>query len=263
MMLPSDELYPTEGQSIEPEASVTEESTGQEDEIDLVEAEDDQEDEEYLIPRYRGATNDPVFGYLIAIALSIGLSPWIHNNAEMRYTIAWGVLAFFGVLAWLFGSTERIQEETPDNVVWGVIFGLILAVPLVAFGSGTLNMAVAQLFGMMSHGALLAYLIFVVPLAETLFFRGILQENRPFWMIALLSTLWLIFLLFPVLNLQEYPIVAIVLCIILLLINLIYGYVRERNGLAAAWVCQIVVNVVLIFWTFINLDPELLRRLGY
>jgi hypothetical protein len=29
--------------------------------------------------------------------------------------------------------------------------------------------------------------------------------------------------------------------------NLIYSYVRQRNGLAAAWICQIVANIVLLF----------------
>jgi hypothetical protein len=28
---------------------------------------------------------------------------------------------------------------------------------------------------------------------------------------------------------------------------MIYSYVRQRNGLAAAWLCQIVVNVVVLF----------------
>lgn len=216
--------------------------------------EEEIEDDYYEVgPRYRGATNDPVFGYLIGIALSIGLSPMIGSNPELRYTVAWGVLATFGVLAWLFGNTARIEEETPENVIWGVIFGLIVALPLVAFGSNTLLTTVDSLFGMMSSGDLLAYLVFVVPLSETLFFRGVLQENRQFWMIALMSSLWSSILFLPLLDLQNYPIVAVVMCIILIMVNMIYGYVRDRNGLAAAWICQIVVNVVLIFWTYLNL----------
>ena len=37
----------------------------------------------------------------------------------------------------------------------------------------------------------------------------------------------------------------------LVMMNVIYSYVRQRNGLAAAWVCQIVVNLVLLFLPFL------------
>ena len=45
---------------------------------------------------YRGATSDPVFGYLIAIALTIGLIPLIPANTDLRYAIVWMVMAGFG-----------------------------------------------------------------------------------------------------------------------------------------------------------------------
>lgn len=204
-------------------------------------------------PRYRGATNDPAFGFLIAIALSIGLAPLNGSGqAELRYTIAWSVLALFGVLAWWFGNTARVGQETPENIVWGVSFGLILGMPLLAFGGPTLSSAVRFLFGMMSTGSLLAYLVFVIPVAETLFFRGILQENRPFWMIGLMGSLWSVVLFFPLLDLQNYPFVAVVIGTVLVMMNLIYSYVRQRNGLAAAWVCQIVLNLALVFIPFLG-----------
>lgn len=198
--------------------------------------------------RYRGATNDPTFGFLIALALSIGLSPLITSgDIDLRYSLSWSVLAVFGVLAWLFGNTARVGQETPDNLIWGVSFGLILGAPLLAFGGGTLTTAVEMLFGSMSTGTLLAYLVFVMPLAETLFFRGILQENRVFWVVGLMGTLWSVVLFFPLMDLQAYPIVGFVICLVLLMMNLIYSYVRQRNGLAAAWMCQLVVNLILIF----------------
>ncbi|MBC8170683.1 MAG: hypothetical protein H7X77_03390 [Anaerolineae bacterium] len=210
-------------------------------------------DIDYEIVRYRGATNDPVFGFLIALALSIGLSPLIgSSSAELRYTLAWGVLAVFGVLAWLFGSTARIGQETPDNLIWGISFGLILGAPLLAFGGGTLNTAVGMLFGTMNVGTLLAYLVFVMPLAETLFFRGVLQEHRPFWIVGAMGTVWSIVLFLPLMDLRNFPVVAVVICVTLAMMSLMYSYVRERNGLAAAWICQIMVNLVLVFLPFLG-----------
>jgi hypothetical protein len=216
---------------------------------------DDESDADALddSPRYRGATNDPTFGYLLALALAVGLSPLIGaGQAELRYTVAWLTLATFGVLAWLFGNSARVGQEKPENVLWGISFGLILGVPLLAFGGSILSAAVDLLFSMMSVGTLLAYLIFVVPLSETLFFRGVMQENRPFWMIGLMGALWSVVLFAPHLDLLRFPFVAVVISAVLAMMSMTYSYVRQRNGLAAAWVCQVVVNIVLVFVPFIS-----------
>jgi membrane protease YdiL (CAAX protease family) len=202
--------------------------------------------------RYRGATSDPVFGYLIALALAVGLTALPPDQRDLRYTILWLVPAGFGVLAWLLGNSARIQEESPENLAWGVAFALIVATPLLAVGGSVLTTTVNLLFTDMTYGTLLAYLVFVMPLAETLFYRGVLQQDRPFWVVALMSTLWGVLLFFPMLDLSRYPAIAGLIALALLMLNFIYSYVRRRNGLAAAWICQIVVNLVLIFFPFIS-----------
>lgn len=198
---------------------------------------------------YRGERSDPVFGYLVAIALSIGT---VQLMPDLRYTLSWSAMAGFGVLAWLLGRSARIGQEKPENLAWGIVFGLILGAPLLAVGGSLLTTAVQRLFPMMGVGTLLAYLVFVMPLAETLFFRGVLQENRPFWLIALLASAWSMLLFFPVLNVLAYPAVAGVIAVALLMMNLTYSYIRDRNGLAAAWLCQIVCNVVLLVLPFLS-----------
>ncbi|MBI5669668.1 MAG: CPBP family intramembrane metalloprotease [Chloroflexi bacterium] len=200
---------------------------------------------------YRGATSDPVFGYLIAVALSIGLMPLIPGNADLRYTVIWMVMAGFAVLAWLLGSMTRIGQETPENLVWGAIFGLIIGVPLLLVGGDTLRQTDQRLFVNMRPGEVLAFLVFVMPLAETLFFRGLLQENRPFWLVGVLASVWSAFVFFPLLDVGRYPAVGLVIGTALALMNLIYSYVRQRNGLAAAWICQIVASFVLLFLPYI------------
>ena len=196
---------------------------------------------------YRGAASDPVFGYLIAIALSIGLMPLIPTDPALRYTLVWGVMAGFGVLAWLLGNGGRIWTETPENLGWGIIFGLILGVPFVIFGGSTLQQTAQRIFIGMKPGETLAFLIFVMPTAETLFFRGVLQETRRFLIVGVLGTIWSILVFFPMIDAGRYPAVAIIIGTALLVMNLMYGYVRQRNGLAAAWLCQIVANLILLF----------------
>lgn len=200
---------------------------------------------------YRGAASDPIFGYLIAVALSVGLIPLIRDNADLRYVLLWLVLAGFGVLSWLLGKSARIGQETPENLVWGVIFGLIIAVPFLIVGSDLLRETDQRLFAGMSVGEVLAFLIFVMPLSETLFFRGVLQESYSFGIVGLLSSLWSALVFFPVLDVGRFPAVALVVGTALVVMNLMYSYVRRRNGLAAAWLCQIVVNLTLLFLPYV------------
>lgn len=216
----------------------------------------DERGEDYTMPRFtvtRGGNNDPTFGYLIGIALAIGTIALPDDQRDLRFSILWLVIAGFGVLGWLVGSkAQRIGQETPENLAWGVAFGLIIATPFLAVGGNTLNTAVTLLFFPMTSGTLLAYLVFVMPLAETLFFRGLLQEYYNFWIIAVLSSIWGAAFFFPLLDIATFPAVVLVLGLGLLMLNIIYGYVRQRNGLAAAWLCQIVVNLVLIFIPYVS-----------
>jgi hypothetical protein len=200
----------------------------------------------------RPAGSDPTFGYLIAMALGIGLIAVPVEAYTLRYTLLWLLLAGFGVFAWLLGRGDRIAEEAPENIAWGVVFGLIIATPLLAVGGNTLTLAVQQMFPGLDAGVLLAYLVFVMPLAETLFFRGLMQQERVFWLVALLSSLWGMVLFFPMLDLQRSIIWGLVVGLALLMVNFIYSYVKRRNGLTAAWVCQIVVNLILVFFPYVS-----------
>lgn len=211
----------------------------------------DEQEQPTREPVYRGSASDPYFGLLLVGAISVGLIPLIGQGAnDLRYTITWGMFILFGVLSWLLGSGPRIQQEKPENLAWGVAFGMILALPLLAFGGSTLLETVELMFQDMTIGSMLAYILFIMPMGETLFFRGILQRGRPFWVAAGVATAWGLVLFFPLVNRGPLPLVV---GIALLMANMMYSYVRERNGLAAAWVCQITVNVVLLFIPFASL----------
>ena len=197
----------------------------------------------------RGAT-DPFFGFIIAAGLSIGLTPLLPESVEFRYALAWGALAGVSVLSWLLGNMERIGQERPDNIGWGALFGLLLGIPFLVFLSQhVLAPAAERLFPDMSPGSLLAFLVFVMPLAETLFFRGLLQGQLAFWIVGLLATLWNVVLFYPVMwdAVTLLPAVSAVIAALLLMMNGLYVYVRVRNGLAAAWMCQIVANLIIFY----------------
>lgn len=214
--------------------------------------------------RHRGRASDPIFGFLLAVAVSIGLTPVLPAQADLRYTLAWGVLAAVGVLAWLFGDLERIGREAPDDVAWGIGFGLMVSVPFALFFTPQFETATRLMFPQgldpitqqmrpLGAGTVLAYFVFVMPLAETLFFRGLLQRQLEFYIVGGLGSIWNLVLFFPVMwtEILAAPAVAVVLAIALIGMNMIVAYVCDRNGLAAAWVCQIVAVLVLFFIPFI------------
>jgi membrane protease YdiL (CAAX protease family) len=203
-------------------------------------------------PAYRGATSDPLFGFVLAAAVSIGMTPLPTEYFDLRYTVAWLALATVSILGWLLGSSERIGQERPENIAWGIGFGILLGAPMLAFGAPILAKAANLMFAAMTPGTLLAYLIFVMPLAETLFFRGVLQSRYEFWIVGAWSTVWGVILFFPPMwgDILQFPAVGFFIAIVLLMINSLYSYVKERNGLAAAWICQIVVNLMVVFIPF-------------
>jgi membrane protease YdiL (CAAX protease family) len=218
------------------------------DEINFDETETELDELEREVVKHRGNA-DPAFGFLLAVALSVGLIPMLPDNADLRYTLAWGALAGVSVLGWLLGNAERIEQETPDNIAWGVAFGVMVSVPFIAFFLDIFRGAANLIFPNFGSGTVLAYLVFVMPLAETLFFRGALQRRLEFWIVGSLAGLWSVLLFFPVMwgEVLPYTFVAIFLAIALFALNMMYSYVRERNGLAAAWVCQITANLILFF----------------
>src|SRR5688572_18557619 len=83
-------------------------------------AEEDEEDKEKdeAHTLYRGGTGDPAFGFLLALALSVGLTPMLPQNADLRYTLAWGALAGVSIAGWLLGNADRIRQEEPEDIAW-------------------------------------------------------------------------------------------------------------------------------------------------
>jgi hypothetical protein len=212
-------------------------------------ADDEAERQPGSPPISRGAGSDPLFGLLLALAISLGLTPSLPDGADLRYVLAWGALALMGVLAWLLGNAERIGQQQPEDVAWGVGFGLLFGLPFLVFFGDTFGAAVGLLFPEMSVGTRLALLVFVMPLGETLFFRGMLQRTMPLGAVAGLAGAWSVALFLPTMwgEVLRAPAVAVFIAVALLAMQGLYSYVHERNGLASAWLCQIIVNLLLFF----------------
>jgi len=201
------------------------------------------------LPRSTRHDLDPIFGYIMAMALSVGLTP---VQANVRYVVLWAFLAVMGGMAVLLGSGIRLKVTDPGDLMWGIGLGLFTGGALVFADSHTLATASERLFGA-SEGdrALLdtwifQTTVFVMPVAESLFFRGAMQRVHSIPVVALLASVWSMLMFFPHLNLGDTPVVGVVFGTALVLLNFLYSYVNFRHGLAASFFCQIGAGTLLL-----------------
>ena len=193
---------------------------------------------------------DPIFFLMVATAISIGLTP---VDSITRYTILWSILGGMGLVAYILGASQRLSQTSMDDLTAGIGFGLGVGIPLIIVMGGPLESISQRMFDVSDVPAkvmdswVYMAVIFVQPAADSLFFRGAMQQFRSLILTALLATAWNILLFFPHMDLANAQGVAVTIGIFFVFLNFLYGYVRFRNGLAAAWVCQIVGGGMLWF----------------
>lgn len=211
---------------------------------------DDQEALDEEAPRGRRQDLDPIVGYLLAMALAVGLLP---VQANLRYVLLWTFMASMGTIAFLLGSGIRLKVSDPGNLVWGTGLGLLAGSGMILAGADTLATAGERIFGIEDEEStlLLTWIFqataFVMPIAETLFFRGAMQRVHSIPVVALLATAWSMLMFFPNLDLGDTPVVATVITVALALLNSLYSYVHMRHGLAASLFCQVTAGTLLLF----------------
>lgn len=215
---------------------------------------DDLDDGDELAGMSRAARStrqdlDPVFGYILAMALSVGLTP---VPANTRYVVLWAFMAALGGMAFLMGSGIRLKVTDPADLVWGIGLGAMTGGALVLVGSDTLAIVSQRLFdrGSPSRVVLDTWVfqatVFAMPVAESLFFRGMMQRVHSLPAVAVLASLWSMVMFFPNLELSRTAAVGIVFGTAIVLLNFLYGYVHWRHGLAASFFCQITAGTLML-----------------
>ncbi|MBN1200980.1 MAG: hypothetical protein JXJ20_03905 [Anaerolineae bacterium] len=192
---------------------------------------------------------DPVVGYILAMALSVGLTPL---QANTRYVLLWAFMAAMGGVAFLLGSGIQLKVTDPGDLLWGTGLGIFTGGALMLVGSDTLAVASERLFnaGQPNDALLDTWVfqatVFVMPVAETLFFRGAMQRTYPVPVVALLASGWSMLMFFPNLGLSDTPAVGVVSGTALVLLNFLYSYVGFRHGVAASFFCQVGAGTLLL-----------------
>jgi hypothetical protein len=187
---------------------------------------------------------DPVYPYLLYLALGFG-TLYINLDVVTRYTILWTVLIIMGALLGLLGPAKQPGEMTPTGLGWGFSIGLVFSLPLlILVGSGLSNLSTA-LFPDMGAALLFQSLAVVGPMGETLFFRGAILDRRGFAASIITAGLSSLLFFWPAaVTAWTYLIAAVLFSTVL---AGIYSFVRTRYGLAASYICQVTINLMLLF----------------
>jgi membrane protease YdiL (CAAX protease family) len=166
--------------------------------------------------------------------------------------VLWTLIGIMGGMAFLLGSGIHFKVTDPGDLMWGLGLGLFTGGALVLVGADTLSVTAERLFGAGQKGNplldtwIFQATVFVMPLAETLFFRGAMQRAHATPIVALLATGWSILMFFPNLGLGDTPMVGVVIGTALALLNFLYSYVNFRHGLAASLLCQACAGTMLL-----------------
>lgn len=203
---------------------------------------------------------DPFFACLIFAGA--GLGTWSLPTC-VRLSILWTIL----LLLWLVyreRQSIRLRYEFTE-LGRGLGIGLAIGLPLLVLTYRQLMVAVPILYLGVSApagivpstetlavneadvlGALMfVSLVLLAPLAEGLFFRHILHRELGFLISAGCYAIANVILFLPAV--ESFWAVLLAVCGTAAVLGIVYGFLYERYGLATSIVCQMAVNLVLLF----------------
>jgi membrane protease YdiL (CAAX protease family) len=186
--------------------------------------------------RRSAALNEPLLLFYVFVGVGLGT---VALPQDTRLAVLWTTLALLTLLRW---AREGVQLDLSVPAVGrGALLAGVISLPLLALLPGQLQVFAERLYGTNQVVLLFYQVCFVSAPVEEAFFRGVILDDRGPSMAAGLYALS-VFLLFA----PHVPIlVALLVAFAAALLGLIYGYVREHYGLAAAITCHVVSGFML------------------
>ena len=150
-----------------------------------------------------------------------------------------------GALAMYYRSAHEVELRFSAKALGrGALLGLVISLPILAFLPEQLRQFNERLYGT-TDAVMLFYQACLVPAPlEELFFRGIVATgDSPSASVGLYALTGLIYFL------PHAPVLALATVALAMgLLGIVYSYVHENHGLAAAIACHVVVAFVLQVW---------------
>jgi membrane protease YdiL (CAAX protease family) len=186
---------------------------------------------------------NPLYALLFYVAAGFGTL--VLGDLETRYISLWSLLLIMGGALTLVDTRKRPRRITTSNLTWGVGIGFVIGLPLLILVAPGLSATSALLFPYTTAGSLFQTLVFLYPLAESIFFRGRLQQQHG--MAVSIAGAGISVLLFFWPAGSHEPIFLVFVAFFLTVLSGVYSYVRARYGLAASFACQVTLNLMLFF----------------
>lgn len=188
------------------------------------------------ITGFRASFAEPWFLLLLFVALGLGT---LAVQQSVRLTLLWTALALLSVV---YVSGNKVQMSyTLPNVGRGLLLGLVIAVPLLAFLANPLRTFMETLYATDEVAYLYLQVCFAAAPAEEFFFRGIVQQKKGLWPAIAAYGAALLVLFAP----HTPLLVALLVLGAMGLLGLACGYVAAKHGLAAAMACRLVVALLV------------------
>lgn len=186
--------------------------------------------------RTRSPLSQPLYLFAAYVVVALGT---LFLDQSLRYALLWSTLVLLSVFH--RGIQPLKMEYTLAAVGRGTLLGLVVSAPILAFLSGHLRTAVERLYGTGDIASLLYQVCFVAAPVEEWFVRGIIQPRSGFWpSVAISACIGLLTFV------TRAPVLVLALVIAyVVLTSMVYAYVRDRHGLAAAISCHVGVGFVL------------------
>lgn len=181
---------------------------------------------------------NPRLAFLLLFGVGIATFRLEH---DIRLTLIWLVLLG---LVLLYAETGRLKGDySLLNLVRGATIGAVVALPFFLFNQKFFYATAARLYSVNDLQVLIERAVFLVPVLEGCFFRGMVQHERGLLEGALLFGLAQVLYFISAVNVYPAVIAAVVLGLTLL--GFLCGYLYQRYGLTASISCHVAVNLVL------------------
>jgi len=179
---------------------------------------------------------EPYLLFLIFVGIGLGT---VLIEQKVRLAALWTTMVLLSVL---YRSKLKVDIDfSPASVSRGALLGLVIAMPILAFLISQLRVFTERLYATNDVVMLFYQVCFVSAPAEEYFFRGIIQGR---YGSSVSTTLYAGTALLYFLPHAPLP-VSFIVFIAMATLGLVYGFVRERHGLAAAIACHVIVGLIL------------------
>jgi membrane protease YdiL (CAAX protease family) len=181
---------------------------------------------------------NPRLGFLLLVGVGVASARLSHPT---RLSLLWLVLL---VLILLYAQSGRLKSDySLLNVGRGALIGAAVALPFYLFAKDFFHATASWLYSVKDLQVLLERAVFIVPLLEESYFRGVVQRERGLVEGAVLFGLTQALYFVSAVDVYFAVIAAVVLGMVLA--GLLYGYLYKRYGLTASIAGHVALNFVL------------------